>query len=262
LSEVRKNQKNRLIVFTALMVLVLFAGYQFKHAEISKETFSAAVFQYGAKGDDVYELQGRMKFLGFYHGPVDGQFGYSTLKSVKYFQSQFGLSVDGIVGPKTKHKLWQATQSWAPTANWKQATPASGRTSGNNDTASMTPNSHAGITDNDLKLMANAVYGESRGESYKGQVAVAAVILNRVKSASFPNTVSGVIFQPGAFTAVADGQIWLTPNKSAQKAVLEALNGYDPTNGCIYYFNPVTATSKWIWSRKQVLTIGKHIFCI
>lgn len=109
--------------------------------------------------------------------------------------------------------------------------------------------------------MANAVYGESRGEPYIGQIAVAAVILNRVQSPSFPNTVSGVIFQPGAFTAVADGQIWLTPNESASNAVRDALNGMDPTGGCIYYFNPETATSKWIWSRPQVKQIGKHIFC-
>ena len=113
-----------------------------------------------------------------------------------------------------------------------------------------------------LKLIANAVYGESRGEPYVGQVAVAAVILNRLKSTSFPNTISGVIFQPGAFTAVADGQIWLTPNANAKKAVQAAINGWDPTGGCIYYFNPNTATSKWIWSRPQVKTIGKHIFCM
>lgn len=109
--------------------------------------------------------------------------------------------------------------------------------------------------------MANAVYGESRGEPYIGQVAVAAVILNRVDSPSFPNTISGVIFQPGAFTAVADGQIWLVPNETAKKAVRDALNGMDPSGGCTYYFNPETATSKWIWSRPQVKQIGKHIFC-
>ncbi|MFT9487975.1 cell wall hydrolase [Tepidibacillus infernus] len=117
------------------------------------------------------------------------------------------------------------------------------------------------LSANDMKLMANAVYGESRGEPYVGQVAVAAVILNRVKSSSFPDTVSGVIFEPGAFTAVADGQIYLTPNKQAEKAVKDALSGWDPTDGCEYYFNPQTATSKWIWSRPQVKKIGKHIFC-
>jgi N-acetylmuramoyl-L-alanine amidase len=117
-----------------------------------------------------------------------------------------------------------------------------------------------GYSANDIKLMANAVYGEARGEPYNGQVAVAAVILNRVESASFPNTIAGVIFEPRAFTAVADGQIWLTPNEKAEKAVRDALNGWDPTGQAIYYFNPDTATSGWIWSRPQIKQIGKHIF--
>ncbi|WP_441351485.1 spore cortex-lytic enzyme [Tuberibacillus sp. Marseille-P3662] len=117
-----------------------------------------------------------------------------------------------------------------------------------------------GFTQNDVKLMSNAVYGESRGESYRGQVAVAAVILNRIDSAKFPDTVSGVIFKPGAFTAVADGQIYLTPNQQAKEAVMDALNGWDPSHGAIYYFNPNTATSDWIWSRTQIGKIGKHIF--
>jgi N-acetylmuramoyl-L-alanine amidase len=117
------------------------------------------------------------------------------------------------------------------------------------------------ISANDLKLMANAVYGEARGEPYLGQVAIAAVILNRVESPSFPDTPAAVIFEPGAFTAVADGQIWLTPNEKAKKAVRDSLSGWDPTGGCLYYFNPATATSKWIWSRPQVKRIGKHIFC-
>jgi N-acetylmuramoyl-L-alanine amidase len=118
-----------------------------------------------------------------------------------------------------------------------------------------------GFSKQDLKIMANAVHGEARGEPYIGQVAVAAVILNRVQSSSFPNSVSGVIFQPGAFTAVADGQIWLEPDESSKRAVKDAINGMDPTGECLYYFNPVTATSKWIWTRPQVKTIGKHIFC-
>jgi N-acetylmuramoyl-L-alanine amidase len=117
------------------------------------------------------------------------------------------------------------------------------------------------LSANDLQLMANAVYGEARGEPYIGQVAIAAVILNRTQNPSFPDTPAGVIFEPRAFTAVADGQIWLTPNETAKKAVKDALKGWDPTGGCIYYFNPATATSKWIWSRPQVKKIGKHIFC-
>jgi N-acetylmuramoyl-L-alanine amidase len=267
LSEVKKNQKNRLIGFTVILVIVLYGSYQFKQSKVgqdAQETFSNWTFQYGAKGDNVYELQGRMKYLGFYKGSVDGQYGYQTLKAVKYFQSEFGLPADGIVGAKTQLKLWQATKNWAPAANWKWNNPASGNAANalKADTASLTPSNMAGITANDLKLMANAVYGESRGEPFIGQVAVAAVILNRVRNAAFPHTISGVIYQPGAFTAVSDGQINLTPNETAKKAVQEALGGTDPTNGCIYYFNPETATSKWIWTRKQIKTIGKHIFAI
>jgi N-acetylmuramoyl-L-alanine amidase len=127
------------------------------------------------------------------------------------------------------------------------------------DTAAV--NVPQGFSQNDINLMANAVYGESRGEPYEGQVAVAAVILNRVASATFPNTVAGVIFEPRAFTAVADGQIWLTPNQKAKEAVLDAINGWDPTGEAIYYFNPDTATSSWIWGRPQIKRIGKHIFC-
>lgn len=122
-------------------------------------------------------------------------------------------------------------------------------------------NMPGGYSENDIQLMANAVYGEARGEPYEGQIAVAAVILNRINSPTFPNTVSGVIFEPLAFTAVADGQIWLTPNDTAKRAVVDAINGMDPTEGATYYFNPDTATSGWIWGRPQIKRIGKHIFC-
>lgn len=142
----------------------------------------------------------------------------------------------------------QQTNNQAPQQNQQSQKPSA-------------TNVPSGFSQNDIQLMANAVYGEARGEPYEGQVAVAAVILNRVKSASFPNTVSGVIFEPRAFTAVADGQIWLTPNDKAKQAVLDAINGWDPTGKAIYYFNPDTATSSWIWSRPQIKRIGKHIFC-
>lgn len=215
--------------------------------------FSKAVVRYGSSGTDVRELQGRLSFLGYYKGKIDGVFGYGTLASVKRFQSKFGMKVDGVVGGKTKLKLYNATQTWKPTANTvkplaKKSTPVK-------------TYNHHGFSAQDMKMMANAVYGEARGEPYVGQVAVAAVILNRVKNPRFPNTPTGVIFQPGAFTAVSDGQIWLTPNKAAMRAVQDAINGWDPSHGCIYYFNPVTATSKWIWSRPQYIRIGKHIFC-
>lgn len=114
----------------------------------------------------------------------------------------------------------------------------------------------------DLNLLSRLVYGEARGEVYKGQVAVAAVVLNRVKSSNFPNTVAGVIYQRGAFDAVSDGQVNLSPDSTARSAAQDALNGWDPSNGAIYYFNPSTATNKWIWSRKMTVVIGKHRFCL
>lgn len=237
--------------------------------EPSKPTFSTEVIDYGAYGQDVYELQSRLKLLGFFNGKVDSQFGDTTLKSVKWFQSDFGMKNDGVVGAKTKLKLVNATKDWKPTetplhrqqASTENKSSDGGTQNGKNGEALGSANT-MGLSENDLKIMANAVYGESRGEPFEGQVAVAAVILNRVKSPSFPNSPSGVIFQPGAFTAVADGQIWLEPNESSRKAVQQALNGWDPSGGCLYYFNPKTATSKWIWTRPQVKTIGAHIFCM
>ncbi|MDR0270015.1 spore cortex-lytic enzyme [Paenibacillus sp.] len=221
-------------------------------------TFGTTILKYGSSGQDIYELQGRLKFLGFYYGKIDGQFGWATLKSVKWFQSEFGMKVDGTVGAKTKLKLYNATKNWQPSGT----TAPSKNVSAGKTSEPMASANTMGLSENDLKIMANAVYGESRGEPFEGQVAVAAVILNRVKSPSFPNTVHGVIFQPDAFTAVADGQIWLTPTEQSRKAVQQALNGWDPTGGCLYYFNPRTATSKWIWTRPQVKTIGQHIFAM
>jgi N-acetylmuramoyl-L-alanine amidase len=248
----------RLIVITCFVVLALFSGLQLKKKMISSETFSNATITYGATGGDVYELQGRLKFLGYYNGNIDGDFGWQTLRGVKDFQYKFGMRVDGVVGPKTKLKLWEATKNWRPTVSAGGGGGTANRTAGN---ANLTRSNNRGFSAQEINLMANAVYGEARGEPYIGQVAVAAVILNRLKSPNFPNTVSGVIFQPGAFTAVADGQIWLTPNETAKRAVRDAINGVDPTDGCLYYFNPATATSKWIWSRPQYKRIGKHIFC-
>ncbi|WHY65528.1 spore cortex-lytic enzyme [Neobacillus sp. SuZ13] len=160
--------------------------------------------------------------------------------------------------PANQAPVKQAPAKQAPKQTVPQKNTAPQKTAPKKPTAANTPN---GFSQNDIQLMANAVYGESRGEPYTGQVAVAAVILNRVNSATFPNTVSGVIFEPGAFTAVADGQIWLTPNENAKKAVLDAINGWDPTGDALYYFNPDTATSGWIWGRPQIKRIGKHIFC-
>ncbi|HZG57340.1 spore cortex-lytic enzyme [Paenibacillus sp.] len=260
--------RTRLILVTLCLVVGLTFAFQAKQqrgAGEAEEAFSNTTLKYGAVGQDVRELQGRLKYLGYYKGAIDGDFGYKTLTSVKSFQSKFGMKADGIVGSATKLKLYNATKKWRPGAETAGqgggAAATKPKTTGAGAAKTISPSSHRGYSSNDLKMMANAVYGEARGEPYEGQVAVAAVILNRVDSGSFPNTPSGVIFQPGAFTAVADGQIWLTPNESAMKAVQDALNGWDPSDGCLYYFNPVTATSKWIWSRPQYKKIGRHIFC-
>ncbi len=178
-------------------------------------------------------IQTKLKRWGYYKGAVDGIYGSQTREAVKYFQRKNGLAVDGIVGPNTAAALGMTLSS-----------------------------SGSSQSSNDLYLLAKCVYAEARGEPYTGQVAVAAVILNRVESPSFPNTISGVIYQKGAFTAVSDGQINLTPNSTAYKAAQDALNGWDPTYGCIYYYNPATATSSWIWSRQTVVTIGNHVFCL
>lgn len=198
---------------------------------------NAAVLKYGSRGKDVTALQTKLKRWGYYTGSVDGVFGPKTLSAVKYFQRKNGLTVDGIVGKQTAAALGMSIST------------ASGSGGG---TAS---------SSNDLYLLAKVVYGEARGEPYKGQVAVAAVVLNRVEHSSFPNTIAGVVYQSGAFSIVADGQINLSPDQNAINAARDAMNGWDPTNGCIYYYNPAKSTSKWIFSRPRVITIGSHVFC-
>ncbi|MDW0115576.1 spore cortex-lytic enzyme [Sporosarcina thermotolerans] len=253
-----------------LLILVLLIGSVYATSPIHTDAFSSRDLGRGATGDDVIELQARLQYIGFYRGDIDGKFGYGTYWALRNFQDKYGLPIDGIAGSQTKKKLTAAS-------SYDEKFVMENLKKGNKFThyggkplasqvkkgGGKTENIHlpSKYTEQDLKLMANAVYGEARGEPYEGQVAVAAVILNRVEHADFPNTVSGVIFQPGAFTAVADGQIWLTPNERAKEAVLDALNGWDPSENAIYYFNPITATSKWIWSRPQIKKIGLHIFC-
>lgn len=266
----------RLIVVTSIIVLLVFGSFAALKGPFgpASETFSNATLKVGSTGADVQELQGRLTYLGYYNGKIDGVFGSKTKGAVTWFQWKFGLKSDGVVGAQTKTKLYNATKSWKPGSTptggaGGSGTPPGGSASGGNAGGSgsgsggnLSKSNRLGLSENDLKIMANAVYGEARGEPYEGQVAVAAVILNRVRSESFPNTVYGVIFQPRAFTAVADGQIYLTPNQRARDAVEDALNGWDPSGGCLYYFNPDTATSAWIWTRTQIKTIGKHIFCM
>ncbi|WP_233711434.1 spore cortex-lytic enzyme [Lederbergia citrisecunda] len=243
--------------------------------------FTNQVIQRGAVGEDVIELQSRLQYIGFYNGKIDGVFGWGTYWALRNFQYEFGMKVDGLAGPGTKAKLVKATQynkqfvkeqinkgksfsHYGGTNLGKQTGPGKKTTTTKAPTKAPKPtaaNTPTGFSQNDINLMANAVHGEARGEPYEGQVAVAAVILNRVNSSTFPNTVAGVIFEPGAFTAVSDGQIYLTPNETSKRAVLDAINGWDPSTGALYYFNPNTATSAWIWTRPQIKQIGEHIFC-
>lgn len=199
--------------------------------------FAPAALYWGSQGKDVRTVQDKLLRWKFYDGTVDGIYGARTYRAVRKFQTKHGLKVDGVVGPSTAKALGMPS-----------AVSAAG-SGGVNRQA-------------DEYLLARTVHGEARGEPYVGKVAVAAVALNRVRSSSFPNTLAGVIYQPLAFTAVADGQINLTPNKDSINAARDALNGWDPTYGCLYYWNPATATSKWIWSRKVTLKIGKHWFGI
>ncbi|CAN7342922.1 spore cortex-lytic enzyme [Rossellomorea sp. LjRoot5] len=264
------------------VVMVLMCSLLMISSEGEKaDAFTNQVIQHGATGEDVIELQSRLQYIGYYNGDIDGVFGWGTYWALRNFQYEFGLPIDGLAGAKTKEKLVKASKynkeyvknqiekgnnfsHYGGTDLDKQKgggggkAPAQNKPAPSKPTAVNTPN---GFSQNDIQLMANAVYGESRGEPYEGQVAVAAVILNRIDSSAFPNTAAGVIFEPGAFTAVADGQIWLTPNEKAKEAVLDAINGWDPSSSALYYFNPATATSKWIWSRPQIKKIGKHIFC-
>ncbi len=226
----KKVFNHRIMVFTFVLIslsIVLFVG-------ISKYNKVQALSKYGSRGDEVKQIQQKLKSWGYYNGAVDGIYGTKTLEAVKYFQRKNGLQADGVAGDKTLAALG---------------------ISGASNSSSSNSNS------NNVTLLAKLIYGEARGEPYTGQVAVGAVVMNRVKSNSFPNTIAGVIYQSGAFDAVSDGQINKTPDANAKKAAQDAINGWDPSYGAIYYFNPSTATNKWIWSRPLTVVIGKHRFC-
>lgn len=204
------------------------------------------VLKQSMQGYDVEQLQKDLTWLGYDTGGIDGIFGPGTLSAVKRFQSQNGLAADGVVGKQTANALI-----------YQVSNP--GNRTGGADTPSR------GLLTNarqDLVDLARLIYGEARGESYMGKVAVAAVVLNRVKSKIFGNTIQDVIYEPGAFTAVSDGQFYLQPDDISFKAAEAALNGWDPTGGAIYYWNPATATNKWVWSRSIITTIGRHVFAV
>lgn len=218
-----------------VLILTLALIFSYTSANIIfpfLNSVGAATYAWGSRGTVVSEIQRKLKAWGYYKSSVDGIYGYNTYKAVRYFQSKNGLKVDGAAGDRTLAALG---------INPKSSSSASGN--------------------QDAALLARLINGEARGEPYEGQVAVGAVILNRVRDPRFPNTIAGVIYQPGAFTAVVDGQINAVIAQSSINAARDALNGWDPSGGAVYYFNPATATSKWIWSRPLIKIIGDHRFC-
>lgn len=206
------------------------------------QSAAAELYKKGSSGATVTEIQTRLKEWGYYNGEVDGVYGSRTEAAVRYFQSSNGLSADGQVGNQTLAALG--------------ITPSDSGSSGGGSSGG-----GGGNQSGDVYLLARLISAEARGEPYVGQVAVGAVVLNRVEHASFPNSIADVIYQTEAFTCVADGQFDQPIADSAYRAAQDALNGYDPSYGAIYYFNPATATSSWIWSRPLIVEIGKHRFC-
>ena len=228
-----KNLIKRQKIFALLNIIAVFTIFLTYNLSFrNNEAF--ALSKYGSSGNEVIQIQTKLKRWGYYNGNIDGVYGSRTVAAVRLFQSKNGLTVDGIAGPKTLAAMGIFSSS------------SGGGTASNSD----------------LNLLAHLIFAEARGEPYAGQVGVGAVVLNRVKSSKFPNSVAGVIYQPGAFDVVSDGQINYAPNTTAINAARDALNGWDPTYGSVYYYNPKTATSKWIFNTKTVTTIGKHVFAV
>ena len=224
--------KKYLIALSLCLVFIVGVSYLVTNYVVTPSSFE--VVATATTTSQNKEIQTRLKKWGYYNGAIDGVLGPKSIAAIKAFQKKYGLVQDGIVGPKTAAKMGISLSSSSSSKN----------------------------TSSDLYLLAKVVYAEARGEVYEGQVAVAAVVLNRVKSSSFPNTLSGVVYQPWAFTAVQDGQINLEPNQTAINAARDAMNGWDPTHGCLFYYNPAKTTSKWIYSRQVVTTIGSHVFAL
>ena len=217
------------IVAIVLVNVIVITAIAYTYAE-TRQTLS----QLGSRGQEVRQIQQKLKQLGFYSGSVDGVYGTATQKAVRQFQKNCGITADGIAGPKTLLYL--------------------GLGSGGSSSV-------GGYSSSDVYLLARIIAAEARGESYTGQVAVGAVVLNRVRHSSFPDTIAGVVYQAGAFSAVRDSNWNVAPDDTAKKAARDAINGWDPTGGAIYYYNPAKTSNQWIRSRPVVTTIGRHVFC-
>ena len=220
----------RTVAVLAIVSLCFFSVSTAPHAPSGTDVAQPVLSKLGSTGEEVRQIQSKLKSLGFYSGSVDGIYGARTQSAVKAFQKSCGITADGVAGPTTLLYLGLSSSS-------------------------------SGYSSSDEWLLAKLIAAEARGESYKGQVAVGAVVLNRVAHPSFPDSVAGVIYQKGAFSCVNDANWNVSPNATSQSAARDAINGWDPSGGAIYYYNPRTATSQWIRTRPVICTIGNHVFC-
>ena len=231
----REKASNLLRLATLMLInlcIVCLAFSQTSPFSSSSQPAVDVLSQYGSRGEEVTKIQTRLKSWGYFSGEVTGYYGSQTTEAVKRFQQKHGLSATGVADRKTLELIGISSSS-----------------------------SGASVSNADLELLARIISAESRGEPYIGQVAVGAVVLNRVESSSFPDSISGVVYQPGAFTAITDGQINEAVTDSARRAARDALNGSDPTGGALYYYNPDKTSNRWIRSRPVITRIGQHLFC-
>ena len=232
--EAKKEVRNKKQVFKQIIAVILLNAMVISAVAYSYRESTQTLSKIGSRGEEVRQVQKKLKELGLYNGSVDGIYGVNTQKAVRQFQKNCGITADGIAGPKTLLYL--------------------GLGSGKSSSA-------GGYSSSDIYLLAKVIGAEARGESYTGQVAVGAVVLNRVRHSSFPDSISGVVYQSGAFSCVRDSNWSVEPNDTAKKAARDAINGWDPTGGAIYYYNPAKTSNQWIRKRPVVTTIGKHVFC-
>ena len=246
----RKSIRRGALATVACLALGLGVGAVHKTSlsttqDVLEIVVESAVLKQGANGTEVKEVQRRLKLWGYYNGSVDGVFGAGTKKAVIAFQKKNGLTADGVVGKATYKALGMSSSYEALLGQVSSAGQSQG-----------------GYSSSDVYLLAKVIHAEGRGEPYVGQVAIGAVVLNRVRNNAFPNSISGVVYQKHAFTAVSDGQINLSPNETAMRAARDAMNGWDPSGGALYYYNPAVATSAWIFDRPTITVIGKHVFAL
>lgn len=234
--EAKKEVRNKKQVFKQIIAVILLNAMVISAVAYSYRESTQTLSKIGSRGEEVRQVQKKLKELGLYSGSVDGIYGVNTQKAVRQFQKNCGITADGIAGPKTLLYLGLGSGSG-------------------------TSSSAGGYSSSDIYLLAKVIGAEARGESYTGQVAVGAVVLNRVRHSSFPDSISGVVYQSGAFSCVRDSNWSVEPNDTAKKAARDAINGWDPTGGAIYYYNPAKTSNQWIRKRPVITTIGKHVFC-